>query len=479
MKRMKKIFALLLAVVMMMGLGVTASAATITINNPAEGETYTAYKLFDVSNSGTAYSYSTTNQELVEALSDEEAALGITFTKAASENVWYVSGLEDPTDAEALAKYIHDNWDTVFNGLLGEGIAAEEVDGKMQIDTGDDKGYYFVTSTLGSLCALDTTTDEAFVNEKNFVPSIVKTVQEDSNGEYGESATVDAVDVVNYRLEVTVGTGVDGDYTITDKLPAGITYNEGSSTTMIAGWNLGTDYVVTSPSSENDNTLTIVLKADKLATLDADEKIIINYSANALGLKVGENYTNTVTLSYKAQNITDDATVITYGIDGSAEGSKFTKVGSGDNQPLKGVKFVLQNDTTKKYATFDDNHYLTGWVDSQEEATPLETDINGHIYAYGLDADTYILTETYTLPGYNLLNDTITAVIDKDGKVTYQYTNTDTDGSANEITVINKTGTELPSTGGMGTTLIYIAGAVLVIGAGVLLVVRRRMNAER
>ena len=133
MKRMKKIFALLLAVVMMMGLGVTASAATITINNPAEGETYTAYKLFDVSNSGTAYSYSTTNQELVEALSDEEAALGITFTKAASENVWYVSGLEDPTDAEALAKYIHDNWDTVFNGLLGEGIAAKEVDGKMQI----------------------------------------------------------------------------------------------------------------------------------------------------------------------------------------------------------------------------------------------------------------------------------------------------------------------------------------------------------
>ena len=326
---------------------------------------------------------------------------------------------------------------------------------------------------------MDTTTDEAFVNEKNSVPSIVKTVQEDSNGEYGESATVDAVDVVNYRLEVTVGTGVDGDYTITDKLPAGITYNEGSSTTMIAGWNLGTDYVVTPPSSENDNTLTIVLKDDKLATLDADEKIIINYSANASGLKVGENYTNTVTLSYKAQNITDDATVITYGIDGSAEGSKFTKVGSGDNQPLKGVRFVLQNASTKKYATFDGNHYLAGWVDSQENATQLETDISGHIYAYGLDADTYILTETYTLPGYNLLNDTITAVIDKDGKVTYQYTNTDTDGSANEITVINKTGTELPSTGGMGTTLIYIAGAVLVIGAGVLLVVRRRMNAER
>ena len=60
------------------------------------------------------------------------------------------------------------------------------------------------------------------------------------------------------------------------------------------------------------------------------------------------------------------------------------------------------------------------------------------------------------------------------------YKLTSSEGNAgSEITVENETGSLLPSTGGMGTTLIYIAGAVLVIGAGVLLVVRRRMNAEQ
>ena len=132
------------------------------------------------------------------------------------------------------------------------------------------------------------------------------------------------------------------------------------------------------------------------------------------------------------------------------------------------------------YAVFNSDGYLTDWSDTSTPAdvNKLTTDTNGHIKAYGLDAGTYTLIETDPLPGYNSLADTITVTISEQGEVTYKYTNSG-GNAGNKLDVVNETGTELPSTGGMGTTLIYIAGAVLVIGAGVLLVVRRRMNAER
>lgn len=502
MKKTRKLFALLLAVVMMMGLSVTASAATITIENPAAGETYTAYKLFDVSNEGNAYSYSTTNQELMRALSDEEAALGITFTKAASEDVWYVSGLDTEEEAAKLAAYINTKWEDTFKNILGSGIEAtpvnvgseQEPEYEMQINTGEETGYYFVDSSLGSLCALNTVTDKVNVTEKNALPTIEKKVKEDSaepGSEWQDFATVDTIDTIYYQLTVdtgnnvaNLGTGIDGNYTITDVLPDGIVYN--ADTVKIDDWTKDSEYTV--DYVPETRTLTITLMSGKLSTLAPNTNIVITYDAKAVTtLTSNQPYTNNVTLKYKNQEISDSVTVKTYKIDGNAEGSKFTKVDGSDGiTPLEGVKFVLSKtvDGQTKYAKFDNNRYLTNWVNNKEEATALVTDANGHIYAYGLDADTYVLTETYTLPGYNLLADTITVTIGEDGSVSYQYTNEIGDedpntNPGNDITVENNTGDLLPSTGGMGTTLIYIAGAVLVIGAGVLLVVRRRMNAER
>ena len=188
--------------------------------------------------------------------------------------------------------------------------------------------------------------------------------------------------------------------------------------------------------------------------------------------------------------MTDKAVVKTYDLGTTADGTPtITKVDGSENPvKLQGVKFVLSKTvpaesegepTTKTvYATFDQNNYLIRWVDSQDDAIELVTDSNGNIKAYGLDADTYILTETETLPGYNLLNDTITVVIDESGNETYKLTSTD-DTPMDKITVVNEAGSQLPTTGGMGTTVLYIAGAVLVLGAGITLVVRRRMNSDQ
>ena len=153
-----------------------------------------------------------------------------------------------------------------------------------------------------------------------------------------------------------------------------------------------------------------------------------------------------------------------------------------DNTPLAGVKFVLSKNggegTGTLYATFNQAGWLTDWTNDVNSATELTTDSAGHIYAYGLDADTYVLTETETLPGYNLLADTITVIIAENGTVSYKYTSTEGVGSST-ITIENNSGSLLPSTGGMGTTIFYIVGAVLVIGAGIVLVVRRRMSANQ
>ena len=484
MKKIKKLLTMLVAVVMVLAFNVTAFAGTITINNPAAGENYTAYKLFDVSASGDNYSYSTTNKNLMEALKDLKFSDNSTlsFTKAANEDRWYVSGLDNETEAAALAQYIHTNWETTFSSLLGDGIKAEN----NVINTGTGTGYYFVTSSLGSLCALNTLTETVTVNEKNTVPSITKKVKEDSANDWRDIATIDVIDTVYYQLTVNtgsntdnLGTGIDDDYVITDALPEGITYNTGS--VAIEGWKVDTDYTVN--YNNQNNTLTITLLADgELGELGQNTNIVITYNAKvAANLAVDDAHVNNVTLTYKEQESKDSATVKTYGIGGTAEGATITKVEAGTTTPLEGVKFVLSkvDGETTKYATFDGNKYLTGWVDNISAATDLITDEDGHIFAYGLDAGTYILTETETLPGYNLLDDTITVVITENGDVTYEHTDNTQDNPGPSITIENATGVELPSTGGTGTTIIYIVGAAFVIGAGIVLVVRRRMSTDR
>lgn len=504
MKLAKRFLTVGVALALTLGLNIPAFAATITVDKAVDGETYTAYKLFDVTHGAGAdgdlgtdddtYAYYTNSEALKNAL--EGANAGLTFKKAEGTGNWYVSG---EVNAATLAAYINNNWDSTFSSLLttaGTGIASNS---KASINTGDQTGYFFVDSSLGSLCILKTADATVTVEEKNSLPSITKTVKEDSTGKYDKTATIDGeVDTIYYKLTVNTGTGyenlgngVDSDYTITDVLPAGIAYN--GNTVVISGWTLDTDYTVSYVT--DTHTLTIVLKASKLAELGQNKDIEITYNADAKdddkNLTVGIGHKNTVTLAYKSQEMTGEAVVKTYDLGTTANGTPaITKV-DGSEKPvkLKGVKFVLSKTvpaegedepTTKTvYATFDQNNYLISWVNSQDDATELVTDDNGNIKAYGLDADTYILTETKTLPGYNLLNDTITVVIDENGNETYKLTSSPDDATMDTITVVNEAGSQLPTTGGMGTTVLYIAGAVLVLGAGITLVVRRRMNSDQ
>ena len=158
--------------------------------------------------------------------------------------------------------------------------------------------------------------------------------------------------------------------------------------------------------------------------------------------------------------LTDTDTVKVYN-------AKFTvtkKIDTEDGDPLKGAGFVIANAAGKYYKLT--NNVVT-WVDSIDDATEYTSDANGAVTAFtGLADGTYTLIEKTVPEGYNKAADSTFTVKAGD------YTAKNLEQAA---TVPNKTGSELPATGGIGTTMFYIVGSVLVIGAVVLLVSKKRM----
>lgn len=188
-----------------------------------------------------------------------------------------------------------------------------------------------------------------------------------------------------------------------------------------------------------------------------------------------------------------------------------TKVDGQDNtKKLKDAKFVLLNADGTKVAKIT-NGKFDGWqdlptagtdgkiaADAWPADTVLTSDTNGLFTITGLDDGTYKLREIVAPSGYNMLPGDITVVIKAttangriwtDGKASSALTgltvtvgdktsNGDLEKGSVGITVENNKGATLPETGGMGTTIFYALGSILVLGAGVLLVVKKRMSAE-
>ena len=167
---------------------------------------------------------------------------------------------------------------------------------------------------------------------------------------------------------------------------------------------------------------------------------------------------------------------------------------------MKDAEFVLYRGTaaSPEYAKVDANAKIQEWTNDINNATTLKSDVNGLFKVIGLDDGTYYLKETKAPNGYNVLKNDIKVQIKADtsngqngnGGVAELKTlkvnvNDESDKDASlstgiiNITVENNQGSLLPETGGIGTTIFYIVGVVLVLGAGVLLVTKKRMNADK
>lgn len=517
---MKKVISLVLALVMIMALGTTAFAAntnahTITIANGTPGYTYEAYRVFE----GTLVDGDLTKldwsdgvnssallNELKTILFNEGENVNRPFGECvtAVDVATVLSGLADNDPvAQAFADAVAHNVNDVA------GSADTMTDGKYVIDVAGD-GYYFVmTSAVPG--KTDTTADgvhtryilkvvdDVNVEHKGTVPVVEKKIVED-DGSYVDFTDKNIGDTVNFVLTATLPSDYEmfKAYTVTfhDTMSHGLTLvngPEGPFEVMIDGELMEPNFysVVIDPDDGCSFHVVIDVKA---TDAHHDSKITVTYDATLNeSAEIGNpGNDNKVYLQYSNNpNSNDDretgktpedkVVVFTYQLD-------VTKVDGVNNDiKLAGAKFQFyrMNSGSKEYVMVDENSKVTGWTGKKEDASTLTSNEIGLFKIIGLDAGTYYLEETEAPAGYNkpdsdfevkiVATISATEITDLSATVGNETSAGDKVTGIVEGTIANNSGATLPSTGGMGTTLIYVLGSVMVLGAAVLLITKKRM----
>lgn len=476
MKNLKKMLASLIGLLMALTMGAMPAIAegetgSITINDAVVGQTYTIYQVLDLESynaSANAYSYKATAAWSTFINSDQ--IKGTYVEVDAQGYVTWKSGADVAAFAKAAQKYAKDNSITNQGSVTATTTTVSF--------TGLDLGYYLVDTTLGTLCSLDTTNPDVVMEEKNEVPTNVKTVEEDSTGNYGEKNDADIGQTVNFKSTITAQAGAEN-YVFHDTMSAGLTYTDVTGVTLNGTAVDASNYTVVSTGLTDGCTFEVRFTQTFCDTLKANDQIVISYRAtlNEKAVVAGEGNPNTSKVSYGDSSntkYTPDSQTKTYTWD--VDVFKYTMKGETETA-LAGATFTLSKnaDGSNPIALVSEgnNVYRVAKTDETATITEITTDATGKLTIKGLDADTYYLTETKAPNGYNKLAGPVTIVIGENGVVN---ATTEAPQGVDEVKVLNQTGTQLPSTGGIGTTVFYVAGGALVLIAAVLLITRKRMN---
>lgn len=514
---------------------------TITINNALAGHTYEAYQVFagDLSEdektlSNVTWGDGVDGTALLAELDDLE---DFQNCKDAADVAKVLEGYKDePQAMKDFADIVGQHLTETTSGT----VSAYNEDSKSYTISGLAAGYYLVKDKNGSVSGTDAYTDfilkvvkNTEATPKSDVPTVEKKVQEDDkynqDGGYGNGyndvADWNIGDAVPFKLIGTLPTNfADYDtyqYIFHDTLSAGLDLNEGSIKVYYASDKSGTGkteipsekYTVNVPGTEEKDECSFEVAFADLTSVEgvtADKYIIVEYTATLnkdaeIGLpgnpnKVYLEFSNNPNSGGEGdtgKTPEDKVIVFTYELD-------VTKVdGKNADTKLKDAEFKLY-DANGKYVIVDDAGKVTGWADNEEDGSTLKSDENGLFKVIGLDDGTYYLKETKAPDGYNKITEPIQIVIaaatvndqnweategPEDAltaleiKVTVGSTTTsgtgDTESGIVATDIENNKGAELPETGGMGTTIFYVLGAILVLGAGGLLIARRRTDSEK
>ena len=505
MKKMKKFVSLLVAMVMVLAMttsvfaaqpasGTNAIKGSITIENAVVGQTYNIYRILELEsfdNNKGAYSY-TANTEWENWLKTNTEA-----KKYVSFNGKYVEWVGTNSDARAaeFAKLAQ-------NQLTGKTVAGTNT--PETPDTGKKTatikfenlplGYYLVDTSLGTLCSLNTTNVNVKMIEKNEVPPFDKLVQEDSDLSWGKDSTAQIGETVPFKTTITAKKGAQN-YVVHDTMTEGLTLDQNSIVVKVGTTQLTKDthYTVafnqTHTDSKTNKEVTcdfhITFTKTYLDSITSDTTIVIEYNAilndkatitepntNKTRLEYGDKSstewitTNTRTFTFDIVKTTDKNILLN-----GAEFELYTTLTGGTK-----INLVKEKDGVYRVATAAEAAV------KDFKSAVIEA---GKVTIKGLDSDSatnYYLEETKAPEGYNKLSARVFVDMTKSTSlVAKMHTDEETQKEVYDeggVQVINHTGTLLPSTGGMGTTVLYIAGGILVLAAVVLLFARRRAGKE-
>lgn len=459
MKNIKKLFGLLFAFVFALVQVNAANNGTITINKAVVDETYSIYRVLDLE------TYDKTNNHYIYRANEKFEAFitsteGQKYLEARNENgaTYYVwkTGANVVEFSKAALAYAKAN-----NVIPVDSKKATSTTVKF------DKlplGYYLVDTTTGSLLNLTTTNPDAVIDEKNtVVPKVDKDVKEDSTGNYGKTNDATIGDTIEFKATITTGAGFTK-YVLRDTMSTGLTFNTNSVVVKVGTTTVDKSNYTVTPNKDG-YTFVVEFKDSYIVTLPKNTVIEVYYTAtlNENAVVEGNGNPNELDLAYGENNTTDKVktTTYTYAFD-------LVKNDKDKNQ-LEGAKFKLLDKAGKeiKVVLVDETNNIYRVAVGNEEGVLI---VVGKATIEGLDADEYQLEEVEAPVGYNKLTSTVKFTITgKNGNNTYERV-------SNEV--INYTGSQLPETGGMGTTLFLTLGSILVIGFGLLLVTKLRVYKE-
>ncbi len=484
---------------------------SIIVENATKGKDYDAIKLFDLTYSGDAVSYTYTssdeeNDELLEALLDENSPFELTRTGDGEYNV----EIKDGKTIEEIIEWADENLDLLPDPVT-ETITATETVIKFE---DIPYGYYFVTSTLGSIVTIDSTLKNVQVVDKNQDPVwgnngdgkvIVideNTVDVKNTASFGDEVVFDIeIKSSNYLNEELVTY-----YYITDTVNHGFDYvfdNNGFAATVTVGDKVLTPCEIIDELTEDNyyiyldgRTFTIIIKwahlvDGRLTPVYFDDQfndINVVYSATVNSYaNIGQsgnpnvaNFTCDTTTDYDPEDHPTDEEDPDEDPDFDSNNEKKTdtyvyavavKKLDENNDPLTGAKFSIAD--VKVAATATAGVYAVDETNGTA-GLAMDCDDNGYLVVEGLAEGDYTLKEVKAPDGYNkAANDVeleVVAYADDKDYTTFKVP------VADYASVVNQKGSELPATGGIGTMLFIGGGALLIMIAAILLLTNKRIR---
>lgn len=496
MKKFRKLFTVLTASALVGAMSFTTMAASISIKNAEQNtQTYTAYKILDATKGaeeGVASYTMDVDSPLVAALTNKNQTW-LSYKLSADGKKYIVTlAAENSEDtAKAIAGYFKDKLNDVTPTVLDSTNSNKTV----------DDGYYLIKSTFGTNMILATSDIE--ITEKNEGPQDDKKVETGSLT-IGESAT--------YYITVVVPETVDTEQIITvhDELPAELSFNGdvkvyadkttddlNASTPVgtLKDLDYGTLFAGTTVKTELDDSCTFHIEINPKDHADdyVGKTLVFRYSATLQDEAFDEDGTGFVNkefLDYSNYTTTEKhVPVMTYDFD-------LTKTFKDSTDEQTGLKATFNLYTaeeytkltdsdpkttasTMKFKTDDHGYYVSAATENTNEN--IEAVKGNLVNVRGLGEGTYYLVETATASGYNVLDHAISITV----TATYDETTGHVNGgvvsikngkaeSNDAVSVENVKGLLLPSTGGMGTVAFAVVGLIVMAGAAVTLIIKKR-----